>query len=160
MPEIRKAPIINFMILINEKSKKLLQIVGVDSESNICIASTDVLVEAAVPFKTFGEKYHGLPDMLPQIDFLTALDSCNCRVSEANKITAVYVLYSYDRSRYRQYEGDTIDVIIPAWVIQIENLPPWSIHGTKPEYTNQRVVIDGRNGKRIVNAFSFTNKGR
>jgi len=145
----------NFKILINSVSKSLLQIIGLNSASDIDINSDGILVEAAVPFKRFGEKYYGLPEKAPQIDFLAALDSSHCYAAAAEKITAVYVMYSYDRSLYKQYEGDTVEIIVPAWVIQLDGLPPWSTNGQQPEYTNQRVVINSITGKRIT-AFSYT----
>jgi hypothetical protein len=148
----------DFELLIDAESGSLLEVRGTASGLSRENAQRELKNEAASPFDPIGEQYHSIPEELPKISLIRALDLCNCHPVFAKKITAVYVLYSYDHTKIRQPNADTSNILIPAWVIYLDGLPPWSSSENGPEYSNERVVINAMTGQRIVGPFSYSKK--
>ena len=94
--------------------------------------ATDMLLKA-------GEKYTGLPKVIPKLSFAEALDKCKFYPVLAKEIIANYVIYTGQPSIEER----------PAWTIHLRGLPPLSdkqnvfIHCR----TTLRFVVDAMSGR-------------
>ena len=95
--------------------------------------------------ESMGEKLTGFPTVLPELDFMAALNNAGgANPMEAKEINASYVLWSeYGRPA------------VPAWHIVSRGIPPWEFHESdkyKPVFFRNRwlAVVDATTGRLIV----------
>lgn len=135
----------DFQLVIDSTSGRLLHIVSDRSDLPPDSGSMCTIEYAARPFPRLGkETYLGIPDSLPQISFLQALDECPNLALGAKRIVAVFVMYARDNITRR-----------PVWVLHGEGMPPFNRRSPDDPRvsTRSRAVVDATTGKRIFRAF-------
>ena len=139
----------NFNVLLDPNTGNLLKITSKYEGYDPNMRPEPNAIDAEIQLSRQNEKYLDFPDMLPNINFLDAIDAVGAKGIGspflAKEIYGLYIMHSIDNSEAR-----------PVWIITLRGLPPRVRHipfglseeALPPAWTRTfiRNVIDAQNG--------------